>query len=235
MPPPATRAIRPDQSTRRIGGVEEDALGAGGQPHRLPRGRSHHGIARADLAVVELQVRTPHPDIRHAVEKLVEPGPRVGHGTGVDADDPFGAKPGDQSGHGRAGPERDDDMVKARQLGEQLAAAVHVSLRGIGIRATERDDMRDPAVPSHLLGLPLDLAARLFRRGRTVQTSRAPASKSSTTLPAGTSGSGPCRTSTDRNPRRAAAAAVSRAWLLCGAPLVITVVAPAASACAHVY
>jgi hypothetical protein len=35
-------------------------------------------------------------------------------GTSVDADDPFGAKPGDQSGHGRAGPERDDHVVKAR-------------------------------------------------------------------------------------------------------------------------
>ena len=48
----------------------------------------------------------------HAVEKLFEPGTRVG--AGVDADDPFGAEPGDQSGHGGAGPERDDDVVKAR-------------------------------------------------------------------------------------------------------------------------
>jgi hypothetical protein len=84
------------QSTCRIGGVEEDALGAGSQPHRLPRGRSHRGIAGADLAVVELQVRAPHPDIRHAVKKLVEPGTRVGDGTSVDADDPFGTEPGDQ-------------------------------------------------------------------------------------------------------------------------------------------
>ena len=123
MLPPATR----DQAGHcpcGIGGVQEDALGAGGQPHRLPRGRSHRGIAGADLAVVELQVRAPHPHIRHAVEKLVEPGTRVGHGASIDADDPFSAQPGDQSGHGRAGPERDDDMVKARQLGEQLAAAV---------------------------------------------------------------------------------------------------------------
>ena len=58
-------------------------------------------------------------------------------------------------------------MVQARQLGQQLAAAVHIALRGKGARATERDDMRDPAVPAYLLGLPLDLAARLFRRGRT--------------------------------------------------------------------
>src|SRR5579872_2476713 len=47
----------------------------------------------------------------------------------------------------------------------------------------------------------------------------APASTSSTRLPAGTSGSAPCRTSTERKPSRAAAAAVSRAWLLCGARL----------------
>src|SRR5579862_4487877 len=73
------------QSTCRIGGVEEDALRAGGQPHRLPRGRSQRGIAGADLAVVELQVRAPHPDVRHAVEKLAEPGIRIGDGTSVDA------------------------------------------------------------------------------------------------------------------------------------------------------
>src|SRR5581483_10100878 len=48
-------------------------------------------------------------------------------------------------------------------------------------------------------------------------------------------GGSPWSTSTDCNPRRAAAAAVSRAWLLCGPPAVITVVAPAASACAQVY
>jgi hypothetical protein len=127
------------QSTCCIGGVEEDAPGAGGQPHYFPRGRSQRGIAGADLAVVELQVRAPHPDVRHAVEKLAEPGIRVGDGTSVDADDPFGTKPGDQSGHGRAGSERDDDMVKARQLGEQLAAAVHIALRGKGARARPVD------------------------------------------------------------------------------------------------
>ena len=32
------------QSTRGIGGVEEDALGAGRQPHRLPGGRGHRGV-----------------------------------------------------------------------------------------------------------------------------------------------------------------------------------------------
>src|SRR5580658_9361325 len=71
------------QSTGRIGGIQEDALGAGGQPHRLPRGRGHRGVAGADLAAVKLQIRPPHPDVRHAVEKLTEPGTRVGDGTSV--------------------------------------------------------------------------------------------------------------------------------------------------------
>lgn len=38
--------------------------------------------------------------------------------------------------------------------------------RGIGARATVRDDMRDPAVLAYLPGLALDLAARMFRRGK---------------------------------------------------------------------
>lgn len=78
------------QSTCRIGGVEEDALGAGGQPHRLPRGRSQRGIADADLAVVELQVRGRHdcrlptPDAAHREHGDRCHLPLVASGSGAD-------------------------------------------------------------------------------------------------------------------------------------------------------
>jgi len=104
---------------------------------------------------------------RHAVEEFAQRCAGVRNGAGVDADDPLGAEVGDQSRHRRAGTERDNDMVKVGQLGEELDGAVHVTTGGVGVGATERDDMRDSAIVSHLLGLALDLAVHLLRRGVT--------------------------------------------------------------------
>ena len=42
----------------RVGGIEEDPFSARGQPHRLTGGRGQYGVAGADLASVDLQVRT---------------------------------------------------------------------------------------------------------------------------------------------------------------------------------
>jgi len=122
---------------------------------------------------------------------------------------------GDQSRHRRAGTERDNDMVKVGQLGEELDGAVHVTTGGVGVGATERDDMRDSAIVSHLLGLALDLAVHLLRRGVTRPDE----------LGAG-----------QLIQYEVATVDVGLlSWLLCGAPVVITVVAPAARACAQVY
>jgi len=157
--------------------------------------------------------RTVHT--RHAVEEFAQRCAGVRNGAGVDADDPLGAEMGDQSRHRRAGTERDNDMVKVGQLGEELDGAVHVTTGGVGVGATERDDMRDSAIVSHLLGLALDLAVHLLRRGVTRPDE----------LGAG-----------QLIQYEVATVDVGLlSWLLCGAPVVITVVAPAARACAQVY
>src|SRR5690606_19954634 len=63
-------------------------------------------------------------------------------------------------------------------------------------------------------------------------TIRAPRRSSSSRLPRRSAGSSPARTRTASSPARAATAAVSRAWLLCAAPVVTSTSAPAARASA---
>ena len=59
---------QPGQGARGVGGVEEDALGAGGQPHRRGGTRGQRGVTSAHLIPVDLQPGSWHMPAGHSVE-----------------------------------------------------------------------------------------------------------------------------------------------------------------------
>ena len=87
-PPVGDESAQPGQRPRRVGGVEEDALGAGGQPHRHGGTRGQRGVTSAHLTTVDLQPVLQYVPAGHSVEKLIQCGARVGDGAGVNANDP---------------------------------------------------------------------------------------------------------------------------------------------------
>ena len=156
---------QPGQGPRRVGGIEEDALGTRGEPHRRGGIRRQRRVPGTHLVTVDPQIRPADGHTRHAIEELVQRGTRVGHGTGVDADDSLGAEAGDQPRHGAAGSERHHHVVDAGQLVKQFGAAVGVPAGGERTRPAERDDERHAALVAYQPCLALNPVAKPLRRG----------------------------------------------------------------------
>ena len=126
-------------------------------------------------------------------------------------------------------------MLHVWNLGLELGGGVDVPASRHRARPSERDEIGRLAPVPGLVGGVTDPLPKHIGRHVPTQITDAAARWSSTRLPSATGGRSPRSTRTHRTPSRAAAAAVSRQWLLCAAPLVTSTVAAWASASAQLY
>jgi hypothetical protein len=127
-----------------VNGVEQEALGPGGQPDRGGGGLGQAGVAGADL--VGAQPQRPRGR-RLSGDRSDERGDdlaRGGDGAGVHAEHVLGSELGDQSGHSAARADGDDRGRLAGQpvgqLGAQFTGRIGVGQGAVAVAAAEGDD-----------------------------------------------------------------------------------------------